>query len=327
MRIPGLKSLKRTSRMLRGRLVNGALILGYHRITNTTLDPYDICVHHDDFEEQLKVISRAANPIRLQDLVRSLKNRHLPSKSVVITFDDGYSDILYEAKPVIEKYRIPVTVFVTTGNIGKEFWWDELYRIIYTSPGLPDEFVLKQEGDRHQWRFNRNYEEEDITYRERVLKTLHKLILEMTKNDRDNLMAQLRAGIGPDLDPTPTSRCLTWEEIEKLGGNDLFDFGSHSNDHVSFPVLPLEEKIRQLSTSKSRLEECLGKPLFGFSYPLGLNTRIDRQAVLAAGFECACSSTNDIVRIQSDLYQLPRFWLTNWGEQQTHKLLRWWLLH
>jgi peptidoglycan/xylan/chitin deacetylase (PgdA/CDA1 family) len=55
---------------------------------------------------------------------------------VVVTFDDGYADNLYEAKPLLEHYGIPGTFFVVTGYLAQqaerahEFWWDELERVV-----------------------------------------------------------------------------------------------------------------------------------------------------------------------------------------------------
>ena len=48
---------------------------------------------------------------------------------IMITFDDGYFNNTY-ALPILKKYKIPVTFFISTNNIidNKCFWWDVLYR-------------------------------------------------------------------------------------------------------------------------------------------------------------------------------------------------------
>jgi peptidoglycan/xylan/chitin deacetylase (PgdA/CDA1 family) len=57
--------------------------------------------------------------ISAQQLVDAL-NGHagLPSKSIAVIFDDGYSDIYTYAYPVLQKYHIVVNVAVITGLVG-----------------------------------------------------------------------------------------------------------------------------------------------------------------------------------------------------------------
>lgn len=47
----------------------------------------------------------------------------LPSKPVVITFDDGFEDFHREALPVIERHDVRATLYITTGYIGGTSEW------------------------------------------------------------------------------------------------------------------------------------------------------------------------------------------------------------
>jgi peptidoglycan/xylan/chitin deacetylase (PgdA/CDA1 family) len=47
------------------------------------------------------------------------RRRHFPEKSFVITFDDGYRSVYGEAFPVLNKYSMTATVFLTTGGSGR----------------------------------------------------------------------------------------------------------------------------------------------------------------------------------------------------------------
>jgi peptidoglycan/xylan/chitin deacetylase (PgdA/CDA1 family) len=63
--------------------------------------------------------------IALEQLVNEIKSKTIKRKTVVITIDDGYADNLYNALPILEKLSIPATVFVSSGNINKPFfYWD-----------------------------------------------------------------------------------------------------------------------------------------------------------------------------------------------------------
>lgn len=48
----------------------------------------------------------------MSDLVRRWQAGNLPPKSMAITFDDGYQDNLTNALPVLQRYRIPATIYV-----------------------------------------------------------------------------------------------------------------------------------------------------------------------------------------------------------------------
>jgi peptidoglycan/xylan/chitin deacetylase (PgdA/CDA1 family) len=118
MRIRGMQRLRHAARWLKYRLVQPALILMYHRVTELPNDPYLLAVTPKHFAQQLGVIRRYGVPMRLGQLVEALQDGKVPKRAVVVTFDDGYADNLYNAKPLLELYSIPATVFVTTGCIG-----------------------------------------------------------------------------------------------------------------------------------------------------------------------------------------------------------------
>ena len=139
MRVRGFKTLKKSTRWLKSRFVKGTLILGYHRVAEVSRDPYELCVTPRHFAAQLEVLRQQAKPMHLTDIVEALQKGDLPKRSVVLTFDDGYADMLYQARPLLEHYQIPATFFITTGYLGDEFWWDELERLLSSAPILPDQ--------------------------------------------------------------------------------------------------------------------------------------------------------------------------------------------
>ena len=46
---------------------------------------------------------------------RRQSGQPLPARPIVLTFDDGYADLLEEAAPIMIEQGFPATVFVTTG--------------------------------------------------------------------------------------------------------------------------------------------------------------------------------------------------------------------
>jgi peptidoglycan/xylan/chitin deacetylase (PgdA/CDA1 family) len=143
MRVPGIKSLRLGISWLQNRVANSVLALGYHRIAQKDFDPFDLCVQPHHFEEHLEVLKKRTRVIDLRTLQENLQEGSLPRKAVVITFDDAYQDILYTVKPMLAASGLPATSFVVTGNLGKEFWWDELASIITGPAVLPDQLYVK----------------------------------------------------------------------------------------------------------------------------------------------------------------------------------------
>ena len=153
MRLPGLYRLRRAAQRFRNRFRPTALILLYHRVINLASDPQLLCVTPKHFAEHLDILKKYARPVGLQSLNRSLQNEDLVSRSVVVTFDDGYADNLQNAKPLLERFDIPATVFVASGYVGSdhEFWWDELERLSLHPGTLPEPLRLSMNGNAYQW--------------------------------------------------------------------------------------------------------------------------------------------------------------------------------
>ena len=47
----------------------------------------------------------------------------LPARPIVVTFDDGFADFYDDAWPVLKRYEIPATLYVTTGYVGSTSRW------------------------------------------------------------------------------------------------------------------------------------------------------------------------------------------------------------
>ncbi|MDG1173945.1 MAG: polysaccharide deacetylase family protein, partial [Opitutales bacterium] len=109
----------------------GCAVLLYHRIFNPSIDAQLLSVTPENFEQQLIFLKENYEVISYRTLIHRLVEKNLCDRSICLTFDDGYIDNLTEALPLLEKYSMPATIFVCTGNIGKsnEFWWDMLENI------------------------------------------------------------------------------------------------------------------------------------------------------------------------------------------------------
>jgi peptidoglycan/xylan/chitin deacetylase (PgdA/CDA1 family) len=68
-----------------------------------------------------------------QLLGASLLGLPLPRRPILITFDDGYRDVLWNAAPLLHRLRMPATMYVITdrvdGNDPSFVTWSELRRL------------------------------------------------------------------------------------------------------------------------------------------------------------------------------------------------------
>jgi peptidoglycan/xylan/chitin deacetylase (PgdA/CDA1 family) len=91
-------------------------VLVYHTIrAPPEALPGDIDISPERFAGQLRWLSRWRRVARLEDTLSRARERH-----VAITFDDGFRDNLTVALPLLEKFSLPMTLFVTAGFVGRE---------------------------------------------------------------------------------------------------------------------------------------------------------------------------------------------------------------
>jgi peptidoglycan/xylan/chitin deacetylase (PgdA/CDA1 family) len=92
-------------------------VLVYHTITSPPEAlPGDIDISPERFEQQLRWLSRWRKVVKLEETLSAPESQSLTA----ITFDDGFRDNLTVALPLLEKYGLPMTLFVTAGFIGRD---------------------------------------------------------------------------------------------------------------------------------------------------------------------------------------------------------------
>ena len=262
-----------------GRVV----VLVYHRVFEPPQDPQLLCVHPARFAEHLEHL-RTFTVLRL----RELDFAHLPERGVVVTFDDGYLDNLQFAKPSLQKYGVPATVFAATGSTGtdREFWWDELERIAPPS----------------------RYEQ------------LHRQIRQSTASQREAILAPLRHG-----EHRADYRPMRPVELKQLIDDGLVDIGSHGVTHTAFTALTTDEQQREIVDSKCALETWLGRRVDTFAYPFGGKRDVPPSAIAAvrsADYHLACANFRKPVTAKTNPFLVPRFVVRNWPVEEFARQLQ-----
>jgi peptidoglycan/xylan/chitin deacetylase (PgdA/CDA1 family) len=326
-------------------VVKSGLILLYHRIAELRSDPQLLAVTPHNFAQHLEVLRDHGRPVSLPQLKPALQDRRLPRRAIAVTFDDGYADNVDCGKPLLERYEIPATVFVATSYLGtdREFWWDDLERLLLVPGRLPETLRLRIGSTIHEWHLGEAsvYSEEDYqrhsdwnvelahdpSPRHTVYRVLCRLLRRASGAERAAALDELSRVAGATATGRPTHRALSHEGLIRLTEGSVVEVGAHGSTHSVLSALPVAAQRSEIVESKARLEEIAKREVTSFAYPFGGRadyTRATVALVREAGFALSCANTGGLVRPRSDQFQLPRVLVRNWDAESFAGRLRGW---
>lgn len=335
----------------RTRLDRRAAVLMYHSVGEVDLDPWGLFVEPANFAEHLDVLRSSANPLALNDLATACAEATVAHRSVAVTFDDGYANNLYAAKPLLEAAAVPATVFIVTDIVRRsgEYWWDELADIILRPGRLPARMDLAPDdelpGDgpadgpdarelgeavtygEAEWRSDCSYRDGEGPASARML-LYHRLwneLVPLPDSRRRATLADLATWAGYAAAPRESHRAVTPEELLALNDGELIDIGAHTQTHPLLPQQPAEEQAREIVDGKRQLEDMLDAPVELFSYPFGANDETTVAAARGAGFSVAVTTEPETASARTEPLRIPRFDVKNWSGEEFERRLTHWL--
>lgn len=112
-------------------------ILTYHyvRVVTNQADKagLNLSVAPDKFDAQMGyLVSQGFNTITFDTLYAGLKGQAtLPSKPIILTFDDGYIDFYTTVYPILKKYNLHAVSFIPVGLIDHSYYmsWSQIKEI------------------------------------------------------------------------------------------------------------------------------------------------------------------------------------------------------
>jgi peptidoglycan/xylan/chitin deacetylase (PgdA/CDA1 family) len=232
------------------------------------------------FERQLEYLKENAQVLPLSESVARLRDGSLPACSVAITFDDGYANNLSLAYPLLRKYHMPATVFLSSAYMesGELFPFLKLQLIRLADPagqaGAPSyksdplDKVLEWVGPR--W---------------------HEVARSLTAEQHNAL------------------RPLTIGEVQ-IVYPEVIEFGAHSHTHCILRNESNQRRQEEVRSSIEKVAEWSRSAVRLFSYPNGERgdfSETDKQALRASGVEAAVCGIGGANDRRTDLLELKRY--------------------
>lgn len=252
----------------------GVAVLCYHGIRAAGEEtPFrDLHVTQKTFESHCRLLADTCNPISLEDFRAARSGqRPLPVRPVIVTFDDGYRGVLDRALPVLERYRVPATLFACSDPLlkSRHFWFDVLCR---------------REGEAAVMRAR------SLAYGD---------------------WRALADSIETAAHEFETHRPLTRGELQRLAESPLIEIGGHTMSHPTLALASVSEQRHEIAGSRDALSEVVNRPIHAFAYPYGglFHDFLPEAAdvVRDAGFSLAFTTREAFATLDGDPFQMPRF--------------------
>ena len=284
-------------------------ILMFHRVRPDAAEPFapnaGLEITPDFLDAVLLHLRRQAYDIlTLDEALEVLRSGGRPGRRfVVLTFDDGYRDLVEHALPVLERHCAPFVAYLTAGFADRSarLWWLELEEAIRRLPNV--DIVV---GDRRIAR-------DCATTAQK--RDVHGEIYWALRDGDETALRETVSGLAAraDVDAKAVTEqaCLDWSAIADLARHELVTLGAHSVSHARLAKLDADEAGSEMSESRSRIAEMTGVTPRHFCYPVGDPTSAgQREFSLASrlGFESAVTTRPGMLFCEhrDHLHALPR---------------------
>jgi peptidoglycan/xylan/chitin deacetylase (PgdA/CDA1 family)/CelD/BcsL family acetyltransferase involved in cellulose biosynthesis len=265
------------------RSQGAARIFYYHRVNNSN-DPFFPAITNSHFEQQMRYLARYYRVLSMTQLIRHLQEGD-SEPVVAITFDDGYADNYHNAFPILRRFALPATIFLTTGSLDscEPLWFEQLAEAIKKTAR---EFLdVEIDAPRRLWMRTR---EERLASNQEIFDRLR----EVEDSERRLRLAEILRKLGPVTTGERTDKMLTWDQVRWMKANGI-DFGGHTVSHPFLSRLSTASAAWEISECKRRIEQELQAPVEYFAYPSGREQDLgvtSKQILRSAGYRGAVTT-------------------------------------
>ncbi|WP_413668495.1 polysaccharide deacetylase family protein [Mucilaginibacter sp. Mucisp86] len=253
----------------------GSRIVLYHNVCKS--DPHKfntLFLTAERFEEHLQYYKKYFNVVSLDDYYKG--NFSGQKFNIALTFDDGLANNYHYVLPLLTKYRIPATFFVTAiRDAGFDILWNDMLSIAgYYGPAR---FTYKNETYRKN-RNNKYVDENGTLYADKLRSTGF--------NEKAALMSFLEQLTGLRANRLNDDYWLqmTPAQIKTMSASAFAAIGAHSYYHNDLARIGPASAASEMTMCKQYLENITGKPINSFAFPYGSYNEQVLKDAKAAGY-------------------------------------------
>ena len=275
------------------------LILCYHRIGFGGV-PFYSQLQASQFEQQMRHLRATCRIIPLDQLVSELNQGIGSGPSVAITFDDGYLGTYTEAFPILRKYEIPATVYLTAGCIetGEVAWYDRVF--------LAMQVMAKKSYEIKVPRYRR-FELHSPESRLAAATDLIRYLRTLPNDRRIEECATLEKQVTLPQSAL-TQRMMNWDQVREMQSAGI-NFEAHTMTHPVLSRLDSRSLTYELSESKCIIEQRTQTQVRHFAYPFGRTEECGEatgEVLSALGFQSAVTTMWGVNTREVHPYRLRR---------------------
>jgi len=284
-----------------------AVVLWYHGVCD---DDFKLLKGYDErhvpvslFRRQLEYLKRKGYQFAtMSQLHDCLSNNKKINKMVVLTFDDGFSNIVSNAYPAMNRVNARGTFYIVSDLIGSDelLWTDFVETTVRVAPDR--NFVFKCNGKEIIYDLNSKRS------REYAMRDIKKRLRSIPDCDRKIHLRQFDP-ISQNSIPTDF-RFSNWKQIRSLD-SEAMEVGSHTVNHPNLTTLQTEAEYKtEIIDSKKVIEYNTKMQIDHFCYPAGAYNKQVAEYVRKSGYKTAVTTKPGFSQSGDDPFEIRRVVVT-----------------
>ncbi len=235
----------------------------FHNISAAP-SPFTGGIHVNRTQQQLEgtlqFLTAHYRPVSLEDVLTDCDGRGLPSRALLITFDDAYASVAEVAAPLCRQFGVPAVFFINAAFLDNErLAPDNLVCYVVHVHGLSlvNTAIRQVLGDRAA----------EVNSLAEIFDVLFPSLSLLSRQDFLETLLKL-ADIDERSMAREASLYLTTEQLRGLQSYN-FEIGNHTYTHMHCRSLTPEDVVTEIDLNKSELEAKSGTKVRSFSVPYG----------------------------------------------------------